>query len=103
MKIKSKKTGLVHVVEDGVWEKIKKRGDATKYIIVSNAQTNVEKIPNEAKQADHKTLVKEGLEAFNAMELEKAQALYLQAQDIKKTDSVEKKLVEIDDLIKKST
>lgn len=96
MKIQSKKTKLFHTVTKEDWEKIKGWGDASKYIIVSNAPAETPKPPEDTNKANYQSVLKDATKAFGKKNWEKAKELYLKAQAIKPTALIKEKLAEID-------
>lgn len=95
MKIRSKKTNLEHTVDTTGWEKIKARGDANKYIIVSNAPTTTDNKPEDTHKADYNRIVKAANRKMGKKDYEEAKKLYEQAQAINSTTLITEKLGEI--------
>lgn len=95
MKIRSKKTNLEHTVDKAGWEKIKARGDASKYVIVSNELTTEANPPEDTHKADYNRIVKNANRKMGKKDYEGAKELYLQAQAIKPSTLITEKLAEI--------
>lgn len=95
MKIRSKKTNLEHTVDKTGWEKIKARGDANKYIIVSNAPTTTDNKPEDTHKADYNRIVKDANRKMGKKDYEGAKKLYEQAEAIKPSTLITEKLGEI--------
>lgn len=100
MVIRSKKTKLEHTIPEEDWAKIKARGDASKYIIVSNsASVNRLKVPEDTHKANYNQIVKDATKAFKAKQYQKAKELYVQADAIKSSDLVTEKLAQIQEFL----
>lgn len=101
MLIKSKKTGLEHIVDAAGWANLVARGEARKFIILAKdtPEPDQEQVPEDLHTVSYNKLVKQGTKAFKAKEYNEAQKLYLQAAEIKKTSFVSDKLAQIANLL----
>lgn len=95
MKIRSKLTKLEHSVTVEEWGKIKARGDASKYVIISTDEQE-NPVPTEAEKADYNNIVKDATKLFRAKKYEEAKVLYERAAAIKPTALITEKLQEIE-------
>lgn len=98
MKIRSKKTQLVHTVTPEEWARMRVRGDASKYIIV-NSGTAPAVAPAELADADYNQILKDATKAYKAKRYDDAQDLYQKANSIKPTALIQEKLAELADLL----
>ena len=99
MKIRSKKTNLTHTVDKAGWEQIKARGDAAKYVVISNESPEQATPPADTNAADYNNIVKQATKAFKSKKYEEAKKLYEQAAAINSTDLITEKLAEINGIL----
>lgn len=98
VKIKSKKTGLVPnnvTAED--WDKMKGRGDAKNFdIISSDDDPKIDEKPSDLSDKNYQDILKTATKNFKDGKLERAKKGFLKAQAIKDTDLIKEKLAEIE-------
>ena len=92
MIIKGKTTGKTQSVSAKVWEMMITKGLARNFDIVS---AGPESTPKTVENADYKTIVADGLRAFKEERFEDARTLLTQAQDIRHSPAVARKLEKI--------
>lgn len=96
MRIKNKTTGLEYEVTAADWDIIASRGDARKYTVLSTTGPLPEH-DFDQEATDFKSLVRKANAAFTEERYEDAKSLFLEAQDIKTTKLIERKLKEIEE------
>lgn len=92
MIIKGKTTGRTQSISVNVWEMMVTKGLARNFDIVS---AGPESTPKTVEQSDYKTIVADGLRAFKEERFVAARTLLTQAQDIKHSPAVSRKLAQI--------
>ena len=96
MRIKNKKTSLEYEVTPEEWELITARGDSRKYTILSHGAP----LPADNPEvADYKALMRKADTAFKEERFHDAQSLYVEAQQIKDSKLIQKKLSELEKIL----
>ena len=101
MKVRSKHTGLDHVITNEDWDAIKANGKSGMYTVIEAGDTSGDKAPDEVANSNYLKLLEDAKAAVKDKEFAKAKELYTQANEIKSTPHIVSQLGKIEAKLEK--